>query len=131
MNPLSKINKGLKQIVSQLFLIVLVTSMAHADFGLMLGSFKKKEHALKYITAQAKSPLKWGCNVFLEEVQVPDKGRWYRVCLGPFVNKKEALKYKKNLRSEGFGGDMILVETASQAQVASPLPPAPPPPNQP
>lgn len=125
MNPLSKINKGLKQIGSQLFLIVLVTSMAHADFGLMLSSFKNRENALKYITAQAKSPLKWGCNLFLEEVQVPDKGRWYRVCLGPFVNKKEALEYKKNLRSEGFGGDMILVETVSQAQSASPLPPAP------
>ena len=124
MKSLSRIYKGLKQIILQLFLIVLATSIAHADFGLMLGSFKNRENALKYITAQAKSPLKWGCNVFLEEVQVPDKGRWYRVCLGPFVNKKEALKYKKNLHSKGFGGDMILVETASQAQAASPLPPA-------
>ena len=126
MNPLPKINKWLKQIVSQLFLIVLAISMAHADFGLMLGSFKKRENALKYITSQAKSPLKWGCNVFLEEVQVSDKGRWYRVCLGPFVDKKEALEYKETLRSKGFGGDMILVETVSQAQSVSPLPPATP-----
>jgi len=127
MNSLLKINKGLKQIGSQLFLIVLVTSMAHADFGLMLNSFKKRENALKYITTQAKSPLKWGCNVFLEEVQVPDKGRWYRVCLGPFVDKKEALKYKETLHSKGFGGDVVLVKTASQAQAASLLPPTPPP----
>lgn len=98
MNPLPKINKGLKRIILQLFLIVLVTSMAHADFGLMLGSFKNRENALKYITAQHKSPLKWGCNVFLEEVQVPDKGRWYRVCLGPFADKQEAKKYKETLR---------------------------------
>ena len=124
MNPLSKIYKSLKQIILQLFLIVLVTSVAHADFGLMLGSFKNKDNALKYIVAQHKSPLKWGCNVFLEEVQVPDKGRWYRVCLGPFADKKEAKKYKKTLRSKGFGGDVVLVKTVSQVQSAAPLPPA-------
>ena len=120
MNPLSKIYEGLKQIILQLFLIVLATSMAYADFGLMLGSFKERKNALKYITTQAESPLKWGCNVFIEKVQVPDKGQWYRVCLGPFVNKKEALKYKKDLRSKGFGGDVVLVKTASQAQSALP-----------
>ena len=127
MNPLPKINKGLKQIVSQLFLIVLITSMAHADFGLMLGSFKIRDNALKYITSQAKSPLKWGCNVFLEEVQIPDKGRWYRVCLGPFAEKKKAIEYKETLRSKGFAGDVVLVKTASQAQSVPPLPPAAPP----
>ena len=124
MISLLKTYKNLKQIILQLFLIVLVTSIAHADFGLMLGSFKNRENALKYITTQAKSPLKWGCNVFLEEVQVPGKGRWYRVCLGPFVDKKEAIEYKETLRSKGFGGDMVLIKTASQAQSASPLPPA-------
>jgi len=124
MNPLSKIYEGLKQIILQLFLIVLVTSMAYADFSLMLGSFKNKDNALKYITAQPKSPLKWGCNVFLEEVQIPDKGRWYRVCLGPFVDKEAALAYKETLRLKGFAGDVVLVKTASEAQSAIPLPPA-------
>ena len=126
MNPLSKIFEGLKQIILQLFLIVLVTSVAYADFGLMLGSFKNRDNALKYIVAQHKSPLKWGCNVFLEEVQVPDKGRWYRVCLGPFVDKKKATAYKETLRLKGFAGDVVLVKTASQAQSAPPLPPATP-----
>ena len=124
MNPLSIIYEGLKQIILQLFLIVLVTSVAYADFGLMLGSFKERDNALKHITTQAESPLKWGCNVFIEKVQVPDKGQWYRVCLGPFVNKKEALKYKKDLRSKGFGGDVVLVKTVSQAQSAPSLPPS-------
>jgi outer membrane protein TolC len=127
MNPLLKTYKGLKQIIFQLFLIVLGASMGHADFGLMLASFKKSENALKYITMQAKSPLKWGCNVFFEEVQVPDKGRWYRVCLGPFADKKKALAYKETLRSKGFGGDVLLVKIASQAQSASCSPPATPP----
>ncbi len=124
MNSLLKTYKSLKQIILQLFLIVLVTSVAYADFGLMLGSFKNRDNALNYIITQAKSPLKWGCNVFLEEVQVPDKGRWYRVCLGPFVDKKEAIAYKETLRLKGFAGDVVLVKTASQAQSAAPLPPA-------
>lgn len=125
MNPLLKTYKSLKQIILQLFLIVLVISVAHAEFGLMLASFKKSENARKFITAQAKSPLKWGCNMFIEKVQVSDKERWYRVCLGPFENKNEALRYKKNLRSKGFGGDMIFVETTPQTQPASPPSPSP------
>ena len=104
MNPISKMNKGLKQIVLQLFLVVLATSMAHADFGLMLASFKKRAKALEYITEQAKTPFKGGCGIFLEEVQVPDKGRWFRVCLGPFFNRKEALRYKLALDSRPHAG---------------------------
>ncbi|MCP4575653.1 MAG: TolC family protein [Deltaproteobacteria bacterium] len=91
----------------------------------MLGSFKKSENARKFITEQPKSPLKWGCNIFIEKVHIPDKGRWYRVCLGPFENKKEALRYKKNLRSKNFSNDMIPVKIASQAQPASPSYPDP------
>ena len=107
--------KSLKQITLQVFLIALLVSMGHADFGLMLGSFKKKENALNYMVSQSESPLKWGCNVFVEEIQIPDKGEWYRVCLGPFLTKKETLRYRKNLISKGFGGRMILVRTASRA----------------
>ena len=126
MNPHSKIYTGVKRIIAQLFLIGLITSVAHADFGLMLASFKDRENALKYVTTQPRSPIKWGCNVFLEEVQVPDKGQWYRVCLGPFSDKKDALKYKKDLRSKGFEGDVVLVKTDSQVQTVSPPPPAAP-----
>jgi len=124
MSSLSKINKGLKQIGLQLCVTVLVTSVAYADFGLMLASFKKRDNARKFVSAQADHPVLKRYDIFIEEVHVPGMGRWYRVCLGHYITREKALKEKKTLRAEGFSRDVILVETASQGQPATPSSPA-------
>lgn len=118
-------NKGLRQVVLQLFLIFLFASIVHADFGLLLGSFRNKNNAEKCVTKYIKNPAGKKCGVFLEETQVPGKGRWHRVCLGPFGSRKEAINNKNDLLSKGFRADMFLVKTSSQAQT-KPLPPPKP-----
>ena len=81
--------KGLFQIMGQLLLMVLCASIAYADFGLLLGSFKSRDNAENYATKIVKSLFDYPCNAFVEGTEIPGKGLWYRVCLGPFVTRKE------------------------------------------
>ena len=41
--------KGISRILWQLCLVILATSIAYADFGLMLGSFRNRDNAEKYM----------------------------------------------------------------------------------
>ena len=107
--------KVLSQFILQLFLIVLFTSIAHADFGLMLGSFKNKHEAQKY----SKGLIQQNYRAYIEEIQMVSTGLWYRVCVGPFATRKESRNQKKLLRSNGFDGDIFIVNTAGQPIVTA------------
>jgi len=107
--------KGLFQLVGQLLLMVLFASITYAEFGLLLASFRNRDNAESYATKIAKSLVAYPANAFVEEFEVPDKGVWYRVCLGPFVTKNEALAEKKVLSSKIIHKDMVVVKTKADA----------------
>ena len=98
--------KGLSRIILPLFLVLLFASGVLADFGLMLRSFKNKNNAQKYLNSLIEQNYK----AFIQETQIPDKGFWYRVCVGPFATMDEALDQKEILRSDGFSEYILVVE---------------------
>ena len=75
-----------------LFLAAFLIPTAYADFGLMLGSFQNRDNAQKYMGDFLNGQAGAKENAFLEEVQMPGKGIWYRVCLGPFVSREDAVR---------------------------------------
>lgn len=97
-------NKYFSKIIFLLLLILLFTSTAHADFGLMVGSFKNKKNAQKYLN----NLIHQNYHAFIQKIRIPDKGLWYRICVGPFAARDEALVQKEILRSDGFT-DIIVV----------------------
>ena len=99
--------KNLSQILLQLLMIMLLTSIAYADFGLHLASFKTKQSAEK----EVKRLDRQNQNAFIDEIDLAGKGIWYRVCLGPFATRTEALNKKKVMLSSGFDGYIGLVKT--------------------
>jgi hypothetical protein len=108
--------KGLFQGMGQLLLMVVLVSVAYAEFGLLLGSFRNRDNAERYASEIVTSLTDDPCNAFVEGTQVPGTGFWYRVCLGPFVSKKEALVKKQVLGSKKPGLDMIVVKTRADAK---------------
>ncbi|MBW1782877.1 MAG: SLBB domain-containing protein [Deltaproteobacteria bacterium] len=114
--------KGLFQGMGQLLLMLIFASVAYAEFGLMLGSFKNRGNAENYAARVIKGLIDDPCNAFVEGTEVPGKGFWYRVCLGPFVTKKEALAKKQILISRNVGMNMVVVKTQADATaVAEPM----------
>ena len=107
--------KGLFQFMGQLLLIAIFASVTYAEFGLMLGSFKNRDNAENYAVKVVRSLTEYPCNAFVEETQIPGKGLWFRVCLGPFVTKKEALDKKRVLDAKNVDMDMIVVKTKGEA----------------
>ena len=103
--------KGLFQFMGQLLLMAIFASVTYAEFGLMLGSFKSRDNAENYAAKVVRNLIEYKCDAFLEETQVPGKGLWYRVCLGPFLTKKEALDKKQVLDAKNVDMDMIVVKT--------------------
>ena len=105
--------KNLSQVLLQLLMIMLLTSIAYADFGLHLASYKTKKQAQRDV----KSLLQQNHGAFIEETNLTGKGLWYRVCLGPFSTRAEALNKKKVMRSSGFDGYIGLVKTQMKETV--------------
>lgn len=106
------------QVAQQLVFAVLLVTVAYADYGLLLNSFRSKESALQHVhslTKQAQS-------VIAEEIRMPGSGIWYRVCIGPFVTKGEALERRRTMRQDGYKGDIIVVKVNTQNLVASGIP---------
>ena len=101
--------------MGQLLLMAIFVSVAYAEFGLMLGSFKNRDNAENYAVKVVRGLTDLQCNAFVERTQMPGKGFWYRVCLGPFVTKKEALSRKQVLGAKNIGMDMIVVKTKADA----------------
>ncbi|MBN2398565.1 MAG: SLBB domain-containing protein [Deltaproteobacteria bacterium] len=105
-------------IAQQLALVLLLVSIASADYGLLLSSFRSKESALQHANSLAKQTQR----VIAEEIQMPGSGTWYRVCVGPFSTKGEALEQKKAMRLNGYTGDIIVVRVNPANLIASGTP---------
>jgi protein involved in polysaccharide export with SLBB domain len=89
---------------------IVLIPMAHADYGLMLGSFKSKDNAQKYLKRFITRQNGVRENAFLEDMQMPGKGIWYRVCLGPYATREDALKKQKLLQSRGHESVVVSIE---------------------
>ena len=93
------------------FLLAFLIPVAYADFGLMLGSFKNRENAQKYRDNFLKEQAGAKENAFLEDIQMPGKGIWYRVCLGPFASREDAVKKQKFFQARGHDSVIVSVKT--------------------
>jgi hypothetical protein len=72
-------------------------------FTINLASFRQKQTADRYI-----EELKHlGIDAHSREVNLPEKGRWYRVSVGGFPTLKKAKNYKKQLRQKGISESFI------------------------
>ena len=93
------------------------TSTVHADYGLMLGSFKDRDNAQKYLDSFQNGNTALKENFFIENIRMPGKGIWYRVCLGPFVSKEDA--GKKQVLFQKKGHDSVVVSVNAPEAVLS------------
>ena len=105
--------------MGQLLLMVMFASVTYAEFGLLVGSFKSRDNAENYAAKIVSNLIEFKFDAFVEETQVPDKGLWYRVCLGPFLTKKEALNKKRGLDAKNVDMDMIVVKTKADAMAVA------------
>ena len=65
--------KGLFQVMGQLLLMLTFASVAYAEFGLMLGSFKSRDNAEKYAARVVRNLIEYKCDAFVEGTQMPGK----------------------------------------------------------
>ncbi len=94
----------------QLWLILFFfTSTVYADYGLMLGSFKDQANAQKYLNEFQNGNKVSTENAFIENIQMLGKGIWYRVCLGPFVSREDAVKKQIFLQSRGHDSVVVSI----------------------
>jgi cell division septation protein DedD len=76
-------------------------SSAEVDEGhtggiqLQVSSFRLQEEAQKFEVALRQR----GHKAHVESAQVPNKGTWYRVRIGPFKTKADALKYRQDFEA--------------------------------
>ncbi|MBW2170916.1 MAG: ankyrin repeat domain-containing protein [Deltaproteobacteria bacterium] len=84
-------------------------------FTINLGSFRQKQGADRYIEELKKG----GIDAFGWEVNLPGKGRWYRVSAGRFPTRQEAVNYTKKLNQEGISGTFItkIIELKSAGNI--------------
>jgi len=80
----------------------------------MVGSFKNKKNAQKYLNEL----IQQNYHAFIQKIQIPDKGLWHRICVGPFAARDEALVQKEILRSDGFS-DIIVVGRKTETKSKS------------
>jgi cell division septation protein DedD len=72
-------------------------------FTINMASFKQKQSADRYV----EKLKKLGIDAFSWEVNLPEKGRWYRVSAGGFSTLEEAKNYVKELRQKGISDTYI------------------------
>jgi protein involved in polysaccharide export with SLBB domain len=112
--------KDIIPIISLVFLLaVSLVPKAFADFGLMLGSFKSRDNAEKYLKSFLMEQNRADEGSFIEGVQMPGKGLWHRVCLGPFVNRKDAIRNQIFLQSKGHDSVVVSVSTSNRDQTSA------------
>jgi septal ring-binding cell division protein DamX len=78
-------------------------------FTITLASFKPKQGADQYV----EKLKKLGIDAYIWEVNLPEKGRWYRVSVGHFPTLKEAKSYKEELKQKGISDTYITKTTES------------------
>jgi cell division septation protein DedD len=73
------------------------------NFTVNLASFRQEEGADRYVEElQGK-----GVDAFKWEVNIPEKGRYYRVSAGGFATREEAQQYTHELRKKGIYDTLI------------------------
>ncbi|MBW2123052.1 MAG: SPOR domain-containing protein [Deltaproteobacteria bacterium] len=72
-------------------------------FTINIASFRKRESALRYVRELNKK----GIHAFDWEVDLPQKGRWYRVSVGGFSSRQEAQSYADDLKRMGISDIFI------------------------
>lgn len=72
-------------------------------FTITLASFKPKQSADRHV----EELKKLGIDAYVWEVNLPEKGRWYRVSTGRFPTLKEARNHTEELRQKGISGTYI------------------------
>jgi len=80
----------------------------------MLGSFRNKDNAEKYIVNFLREQKNQELKGFLEEIQMPGKGIWYRACLGPFDSESDALQQQELMRSDGFDSVVVVLKSGEK-----------------
>jgi ankyrin repeat protein/fermentation-respiration switch protein FrsA (DUF1100 family) len=75
-----------------------------------LGSFKEKQGADRYVEKLKKQ----GIDAFSWEINLPKKGRWYRVSAGRLSTQQEAVNYMKKLNAEGISETFVTKIVASK-----------------
>jgi cell division septation protein DedD len=80
-------------------------------FTINLASFRQKQRADGYVEELEKL----GIHAYSWEVNLPEKGRWYRVAVGGFPTLKEAKNHEKELRQKGIS-DSFITKTAGSSQ---------------
>lgn len=85
-------------------------------FTVNLGSFRQKQGADRYVEKLKKQ----GVDAFSWEVNLPKKGRWYRVSAGRFLTHQEAVNYMKKLSQEGISDTFVtrIIELKSAENIA-------------
>jgi len=68
-----------------------VATGSPGGFQLQVSSFRKEKRAEGFATRLRRS----GHHAYVESALVPGKGTWYRVRVGPFKNRWEAMRYRK------------------------------------
>jgi cell division septation protein DedD len=69
-----------------------------AGYTLNIASFREKGNADRLM----KELEQKGYEAFVEKAHIPQKGTWYRVAVGHFPSREEALAFAKGLQEEGI-----------------------------
>jgi len=78
-------------------------------FTVTLASFQPKQRADQYV----EELKKLGIDAYIWEVNLPEKGRWYRVSAGRFRTLQEARNHTKELKQKGISDTYITKITES------------------
>jgi ankyrin repeat protein len=73
-------------------------------FTVNVASFREEHSADRYVEKLKKK----GMDAFSWVVNLPKKGRWYRVSVGSFPTRQEAQNYMKAVRQEGISDAFII-----------------------
>ncbi|WP_028326062.1 SLBB domain-containing protein [Desulfatirhabdium butyrativorans] len=91
-----------------LLALLFVHSAAFADYDIIVSSHEslgQAENALKQIQTFQR-------NADIYQIQLPDKGLWYRVYIGPFSTRKEAADQVRSIKAKGLGKDIFIADSS-------------------
>ena len=103
-----KMRKTLTHVILQMLSLLALASMAAADFTLQLASFPTESLAEEYVDILMERDFEPFIHV--QGRENPDRGSWYKVRLGPFATRQEALAQKEAILARGLAEDILIVE---------------------
>lgn len=88
------------------------SSETKENYFLQVGAFQNERDA---DNQKAKLAL-LGLEAIVQTAEIPDKGIWHRVRVGPFSDLEQINKARSELVANGFSADLIKVRTTSPNQ---------------